>query len=113
MTLADDLLLYLAARYPGAVLSDFNFRVSGFESEIYTFHLQRSQALQKNYILRLFTGEGATLKLVREANALSLLQKAGYPVPGLLLQETEPAILGKPFEIIDQLEGQALWPILA
>ena len=53
------------------------------------------------------------MKLIREAKGLSLLQKAGYPVPALLLQETEPRILGKPFEIIEKLEGDALWPILA
>jgi aminoglycoside phosphotransferase (APT) family kinase protein len=112
MTLVDRLLLYIASRYPDAVVSNFNFLASGFESEIYTFHLQLSRSSQKNYILRLFTGEGATEKLIREARGLSLLQKAGYPVPALLLQETEPRVLGKPFEIIDKLEGQALWSVL-
>src|SRR6266508_2634022 len=103
---------YFAFWYPDAVVFNFNFLASGFESEIYTFDLQQSNSLQKKYILRLFNGEGATKKLSREARALSLLQKAGYPVPALLLQETEPGLLGKPFEIIDKLEGQALWPVL-
>lgn len=111
--LADDLLRYISSRYPDAIISDFNFLISGFESEVYTFRLQRPHSSQKNYILRLFPGEGATEKLVREARALSLLEQAGYPVPGLLLQETDPKILGQPFEIIDKLEGQALWPVLA
>jgi aminoglycoside phosphotransferase (APT) family kinase protein len=113
MTLADRLSLYLVYRYPDAVVSNFNFLIGGFESEIYTFQLQLPHSAQKNYILRLFTGEGAREKLIREARGLSLLQKAGYPVPALLLQETEARILGKPFEIIDKLEGQALWPVLA
>jgi aminoglycoside phosphotransferase (APT) family kinase protein len=113
MTLADRLSLYLTVRYSDALVSNFNFLVSGFESEIYTFQLQRSPSLQQNYVLRLFIGEGATEKLIREARGLSLLQKAGYPVPGLLLQEAEPEILGRPFEIIEKLEGQALWPALA
>jgi len=39
--------------------------------------------------------------------------QAGYPVPALLLQETDTQELGKPFEIIKMLEGQALWSILA
>jgi aminoglycoside phosphotransferase (APT) family kinase protein len=112
MDLTDRLALYLTSRYPDAVVSNFNFLVSGFESEIYTFQLQRPSS-QQDHILRLFTGEGATEKLTREARGLSLLQKAGYPVPELLLQETEPGILGKPFEIIEELEGQALWPVLA
>jgi aminoglycoside phosphotransferase (APT) family kinase protein len=42
-----------------------------------------------------------------------MLQKAGYPVPALLLQETDSEILGKPFEIIQKLDGQALWRALA
>lgn len=113
MALADHLSLYIASRFPGAVVSNLKFLASGFESEIYTFHLQLSYSSQKNYILRLFTDEGATEKLIREAKGLSLLHRAGYPVPSLLSQETEPRILGKPFEIIDKLEGQALWPVLA
>jgi aminoglycoside phosphotransferase (APT) family kinase protein len=95
------------------VVSDVDFLVSGFESEIHAFQLQRSGSSPQNYILRLFTGEGAAGKLEREAKALSLLGNAGYPVPALLLQETDPGILGKPFEIIERLEGQALWPVLA
>lgn len=113
INLAYRLSHYLLSRYPDAVVSNFNFLVSGFESEIYAFHLQRSASSGNSFILRLFTGEGATEKLLREATGLALLQKAGYPVPSLLLQEPDAGILGKPFEIIDKLEGQALWPILA
>jgi len=113
IALADQLSLYIASRYPDAVMSNFNFLVSGYESEIYTFRLQLSNISQKNYILRLFPGEGATEKLVREARGLPLLQKADYPVPALLLQEIDPNVLGKPFEIIDKLEGRVLWPLLA
>ena len=113
MTLPDRLRLYLASRDAEAMISNFNFLASGFESEVYTFELQGASSLQRDYILRLFTGEGATEKLLREARALSMLQEAGYPVPALLLQEMDPEILGKPFEIIQKLDGQALWPVLA
>jgi aminoglycoside phosphotransferase (APT) family kinase protein len=95
------------------VVSDVDFLISGFESEIQAFKLKRLSNSEDKYILRLFTGEGAAEKLTREAKALSLLGSAGYPVPALLLQETDPGILGKPFEIIERLEGQALWPVLA
>jgi aminoglycoside phosphotransferase (APT) family kinase protein len=113
MTLADQLSRYIASKDPDAVVANFNFLVSGFESDIYTFDLRRSDSSPKSFILRLFTGEGATEKLIREARGLSFLQTANYPVPALLLQETEPGIMGKPFEIIEKLEGQALWPVLA
>ena len=111
--LADQLSQYLLSRFPDAVVSDFILLTHGFESEIYSFHLQVSLSVQNDCILRLFTGEGATEKLIREATGLSLLQKAGYPVPSLVLQEPDARILGKPFEIIERLEGQALWSALA
>ena len=111
--LANQLSRYLSARFPEVVVSNFTFLVSGFESEIYAFHLWFSSSVQHDYILRLFIGEGATDKLNREARGLSLLQKAEYPVPGLFLQEPNASILGKPFEIIEKLDGQALWPTLA
>lgn len=104
---------YMTARYPNALIFDFNFLVSGFESEIYAFRLQLPDVQTKNYILRLFQDAGAAAKLRREARGLHLLHQAGYPIPGLLLQENDPAPLGKPFEVIDQLEGQALWAALA
>lgn len=104
---------YISSRFPGAVISDVDFLVSGYESEIYMFNLKRLRSSGDECLLRLFTGDGAAGKLAREAKALSLLQSAGYPVPALLLQETNPDVLGKPFEIIERLEGQALWPVLA
>ncbi len=110
---ADRLPLYLSSRFPDAVVSEVRFLASGFESEIYAFQLQRPPSSPEDYILRLFTGSGAAEKLTREANALTLLQSVDYPVPALLLQEIESAVLGKPFEIIERLEGQALWPVLA
>jgi aminoglycoside phosphotransferase (APT) family kinase protein len=102
LPLADRLSHYLSSRYPDAAVSEVNFLVSGFESEIYTSHLTHVSASGDGYILRLFLGDGAAEKLAREAKALSLLRNAGYPVPALLLQE-----------IIERLEGQALWPVLA
>ena len=110
--LAERLSDYFSSRHPDAVVSDVNFLVSGFESEIYTFQFRRSSSLE-HYILRLFPGDGAVEKLIREARGLALLQKVGYPVPSLLVQETDCGILGQPFEIIERLEGQALWPVLA
>jgi aminoglycoside phosphotransferase (APT) family kinase protein len=107
------LLKYITSRHPGVEILEFKFLARGFESEIYTFCLQFPDMSQKYFVLRMFPGDGAAEKLNREANALCLLQKAGYPVPGLLLQETDPQILGMPFEIIEKLEGQALWPALA
>lgn len=110
---SDRLSQYLVSRYPSATISDFKFLVSGFESDIYTFSLRLPSESAQNFILRLYPGEGAAEKLTREARGLHLLGQLGYPVPALLLQETDTGILGKPFEIIERLEGHALWPLLA
>ena len=113
INLADQLSQYLLSRFPDAVVSDFILLTHGFESEIYSFQLQLSPFVPNDYILRLFTGQNAPAKLVRETTGLSLLQKAGYAVPSLLLQERDATILGGTFEILGKLEGQALWPTLA
>jgi len=110
--LASKLSHYLSLRYPEVVVSNFKFLASGFESEIYVFRMHFSSSEEKDYILRLFTGDGATEKLIREATGLTVLQKADYPVPGLFLQEPNVSMLGRPFEITEKLDGQALWPML-
>jgi aminoglycoside phosphotransferase (APT) family kinase protein len=113
MSLEERFSSHLASRYPAARSSNFNFLAKGFESELYAFNLQDSLSSEKQYILRLLTGKGAAEKLLREARGLTLLHKAGFPVPALLYQETDPEILGQPFEVIEKLEGRALWPVLA
>lgn len=109
----DGLRQYLADRYPGVMISDLQFTTSGWESDIYTFTLYFSSEAPKTFILRPYLGNGATQKLIRETCGLRQLHQAGYPVPAVLLSETDSSILGEPFTIMEKLEGRVLWPILA
>ncbi len=111
--LSDSLWRYLADRYPGATISDLQFVTSGWESDVYTFTLDLPTDAPRFLILRLSPGDGASKKLIREARGLRQLHQASYPVPEMLLHETDTAILGKPFTIMEKLEGRVLWPILA
>ncbi len=104
---------YLANRWAGARVSDLQFLTSGFESAVYTFLLNAPGQAAQACILRLYPGPGAGDKMVREANGLSHLFQTGYPVPVMLLYETDPAVLGKPFNVMEKLEGSSLWPVLA
>jgi aminoglycoside phosphotransferase (APT) family kinase protein len=113
VALSDHLWRYLAGRYPGATISDFQFLVSGWESDVYTFALHLPIGARKLLVLRLYPGDGAITKVIREASGLRQLHQAGYPVPAIFLQETDAAILGQPFTIMERLDGRALWPILA
>lgn len=113
LTLSDNLQQYLAGRYPGATISDFQFITSGWESDVYTFTRHLPADSPKAFVLRLYPGDGAIEKLIRETGGLRQLHQAGYPVPATLLHEIDSAILGRPFTIIEKLEGRVLWPILA
>lgn len=104
---------YLMERRPGAVIRDFAFVTSGWESDVYSFSFIDPSGETRPVILRLFPGDGAEQKVLNEANGLVRLRQAGFPVPALLFSETGAAALGKPFLIVEKLEGQALWPLLA
>ncbi len=112
-TLFERLQAYLAGRTPGAVISDFQFLASGVESDVYAFALQLYGGDAKFFVLRLYPGEGAIQKMTREARGLDQLHQARFPVPAVLLSEPDAAILGKPFTILEKLEGRVLWPLLA
>jgi aminoglycoside phosphotransferase (APT) family kinase protein len=111
--LSDGLRQYLSDRYPGATISDLQLMASGWESDIYTFTIRFSAEAPKTFILRPYLGDRAAQKLRRETRGLRQLHQAGYPVPALLLSETDSSIVGKPFIIMEKLEGRVLWPILA
>jgi aminoglycoside phosphotransferase (APT) family kinase protein len=111
--LSDGLQQYLADRYPGAMISDLRFITSGWESDIYTFTLHFPTDIPKTFVLRPYLGDGATQKSIREACGLGQLHQAGYPVPAILLSETDSSVLGRPFTIMEKLEGRPLWPVLS
>jgi aminoglycoside phosphotransferase (APT) family kinase protein len=110
--LSTSLQRYLAGRYPDATISDLQFIASGWESDVYAFVRHLPSGDSKAFILRLYPGEGAVEKLVRETGGLRQLGRAGYPVPATLLHEPDSAILGLPFTIIEKLNGRVLWPAL-
>ncbi len=112
-SLAEPLQEYLAGRFEGASLAQFEFIASGFESDVYAFCLHLPKQLAQPLILRLYPGEGASQKMVREGQGLLHLRQACFPAPALFLYETDASILGQPFTIIERLEGRSLWPVLA
>ena len=56
--LPDHLQQYLAGRYPGATISDFQFITSGWESDIYAFTLHLPADAPQDLILRLYPSAG-------------------------------------------------------
>lgn len=103
-----ELQQYLATRYPDAQFSDLKFLSQGFECDVYAFRLG-----QREFIIRLYLGNGGAEKAVRECSGMKRLYEMGYPVPEILLSEADDSIMGKPFIIMEKLDGQNLWPVLS
>ena len=111
-TLESQLQQFLARRVPGARINEFSFLVSGFESDIYTFRWLHPDGYTQSLVLRIYSDDSAAQKLQREANGVRLLATAGFPVAAILNAETDPSILGKPFSVMERLQGKPLWPWL-
>lgn len=86
---------------------------AGWESDVYTFNLspgpgQPDQAL----VLRLYQGSQAPFKARAEFSGMQRLYQAGYPVPQVHLIEIERSPFGKPFIVMEKIDGVPLWPRL-
>jgi aminoglycoside phosphotransferase (APT) family kinase protein len=91
----------------------------GWESEIYFFTLESGPAGARQgqeLILRIYLGEDAQVKSVREFQGMKLLHDAGYPVPEVLALEREASPFGtpqgRPFVIMEKIQGRMMWPVL-
>jgi aminoglycoside phosphotransferase (APT) family kinase protein len=60
-------------------------------------------------ILRIMRRGTSGARVRREAAAHAALDKAGFPVPRVLLAEPDPAPLGAPFLIMQRLPGETMW----
>jgi len=96
-------------------VSDLTAISSGWESDIYSFAVEHGPAdgrRREELILRIYPADDAYDKSGHEFHGMSQLHKAGYPVPQVLILERENSPFGKPFVIMERIEGQVLWPLL-
>ena len=81
----------------------------GWENEVYAFDLLRigsENSRSEPLILRVYPGDYADVKSLREFEAMQKLQRMGYPVPHVHLREALESPIGKPFIIMDRVEGR-------
>jgi aminoglycoside phosphotransferase (APT) family kinase protein len=87
----------------------------GWESVIYSFDLftgtQRDRQVKK-LILRIYPGDDAHHKSIREYTGMQQLHAVGYPVPAVYIVERGKSPSSKPFIIMEHIEGEIMWPIL-
>ena len=116
--LAVQLQLYVAQSYAAQgspVAADLTNISSGWESDVYAFRLTvgpETDRRRQELILRIYPGEDADPKAQDEYRALALLHRMKYPVPEVFRLETDHAWFGRPFIIMERIEGDILWPML-
>lgn len=88
----------------------------GWETYIYRFELQSASALPPAFdrllILRVYASARGTDRLCHEFAVQRHLLDLGYPVPEPLGCETESAILGGPFMLMEYVPGRTLLDML-
>jgi aminoglycoside phosphotransferase (APT) family kinase protein len=113
--LVDKLAQYMLKAFPekaGLSISALEHISEGWESEVYAFELVSGEMDNRRHaslILRIYPGNDAVQKSGGEFQALRQLEKAGYPVPHVYLLEQAASPFGRPFIIMDKVEGQPLW----
>ncbi|NHJ14739.1 MAG: hypothetical protein EAX95_13750 [Candidatus Thorarchaeota archaeon] len=113
-----ELETYLKKTLPKHIdLQVLNFReiTDGWETDIYSFDLGKRDGAKRDtekLILRMYAGPWAKHKAIKEFNLLKRLRNIGYPVPIAHLIEENLAPLGRPFIIMERIDGSKLWDLM-
>ena len=101
-------LLRLYADRESAQILDLARISDGWETDVYAFAVEHDQASgreREELILRLYPGDDAVGKSAREFSAMGKLYQLGYPVPRVVRLEQGSALLGKPFVVMEKIDG--------
>jgi aminoglycoside phosphotransferase (APT) family kinase protein len=83
---------------------------SGWETWLYRFELDYSSegdVLEERLVLRVYS-ENASRKARREFTTMSRLHEDGYPVPKVYWMDDRGDLLGRPFIVMDFIEGRSM-----
>jgi aminoglycoside phosphotransferase (APT) family kinase protein len=84
---------------------------SGWETDIYSFNTEYQvddRLGSDELILRLYPGNGAEAKASKEFHAMTQLHGIGFPVPRVCQLELDKSILGRPFVIMEKVNGRLM-----
>lgn len=96
-------------------IEDFTLLSGGFASDVYSFTLRYDEAgetIGQRLVMKAYTdtpdGKDRALK---ERHALFKLRVDRYPVPGVAAVEIDPVHIGRPFILMEQINGRLLWDL--
>ena len=87
----------------------------GWETEIFSFEIDyflNGEPIHENIIMRMFPSNDAYEKSAKEFSVMRQLYAVGYPVPQVYHLEQENSTWGKPFILMERIEGGIMWPQL-
>ena len=87
----------------------------GWENEVYSFTIGYEEATKRKHedlILRIYPGNDAPQKSEKEFNAMKKLHEVGFPVPEVFLLELDSSTFGKPFVIMEMIDGRSMGDVL-
>lgn len=85
----------------------------GWESDNYVLTVEYdAPRTRADWVWRIYSGAGSQAKAEREFNGMRKLSTADYPVPQVLLLETEYSSVNRPFIIMEYIRGDVMWDLL-
>ena len=89
---------------------------AGWENDMYAFDQlvddRFGERIRRELVLRIYPGDGGDIKSRNEFENMQRLHQSGYPVPEVFHLETDPNVLGKPFMIMERINGRSMWHML-
>lgn len=87
----------------------------GWENDVYLFtikYVEGSKQSSEKLVLRVYPGDNSIQKSEREFKAMKRLYEADFPVPEVLILELDISYLGKPFVIMEKIDGQSMGKVI-
>lgn len=84
---------------------------AGFEADVFAFSaaaIGEDPESVQDLVLRLYARDGAAEKSLREFTVMDRLRKAGYPTPKVIAVQSDGALFGRPFLIMERIHGVSL-----
>ncbi|MFX0173948.1 MAG: phosphotransferase family protein [Candidatus Hodarchaeota archaeon] len=109
----EEILAYYKSNCPNLTNADLEMEelsniTDGWETEVFFFKLKSKLSklpTPKPLILRIYPGQDAHVKSAWEYYAMEKLHELKYPVPEVFILEREKSPLGKPFVIMEYING--------
>ncbi|MFQ5905849.1 MAG: phosphotransferase family protein [bacterium] len=83
----------------------------GWENDVYSFRVgydEGGERRSEDLILRIYPGDDALEKSFREFNTMRRLHQLDFPVPNVLLLDSDRSPFGKPFVIMEKIDGRLM-----